>query len=82
MWAKGARPYLYGLGGVYCDLVICCVAVLDAQVKVFYIQIQIGQDELCPAVHGASVLCAASCLHALGKGLLSKICINWPLQRP
>ena len=45
---QGARPYLYGLGCVYRDLVVCCVAVLDAQVKVLYIQLQIGQNELCP----------------------------------
>lgn len=41
--------HLDRLRGIHCDLVVCGVAVLDAQVKVLDVQVQVGQDELRPA---------------------------------
>jgi len=44
--APGQAADLYRLCGVHGDLVVSRVAVLDAQVKVFDVQVQVGQDEL------------------------------------
>ena len=46
--ALGDALHLDGVGGVYSNLVIGGIAVLNAQVKVFYIQVQVWQDELDP----------------------------------
>ena len=45
---RAPAPHLDGVGSVYSDLVIGGVAVLDAQVKILYVQVQVWQDELDP----------------------------------